>query len=108
MPKLSKYRAAGQAAGRYKSILSDVAATEYAKEHEEWKVGRTKSMIGQVGASVANILGIIDERKKASEFAKYKDIAADLPGVVAEEQEYKTALGEQRQKLFIKVLFLVE
>jgi len=102
MPKLSKYRAAGQSAGRYKSILSDVASTEYAKEHEEWKVGRTKSMIGQVGASVANILGIIDERKKASEFAKYKDIAADLPGVVAEEQEYKTALGRTKTKTVYK------
>ena len=93
MPQISKYRAAGKAAGRYKSRLSDVASTEYAKEHEEWELGRTKSVIGQVGASVANIIGIIGERKKASEFAKYKDIAADLPGVVAEEEEYKTALG---------------
>ena len=102
MPQISKYKAAGKAAGRYKSRLSDVATAEYAKEHEKWKAGRTQSMIGQVGASVANIIGIIGERKKASEFAKYKDIAAELPGVVAEEEEYKTLLGRTKTRTTYK------
>jgi len=102
MPQISKYKAAGKAAGKYKSRLSDVATAEYAKEHEKWKAGRTQSMIGQVGASVANIIGIIGERKKASEFAKYKDIAAELPGVVAEEEEYKTLLGRTKTRTTYK------
>ena len=102
MPQISKYKAAGKAAGRYKSILSDVAATEYAKAHEKWKSERTKSMIGEVGASVANILGIYDERKKASEFARYKDIAAELPGVLTEEEEYKTAFGKTKTRTVYK------
>ena len=64
MARISQYKALGTKLGGYKATLSKVQSQEYAKAHADWKAGEAKSLYGEIGGSVANILGIIDESKK--------------------------------------------
>ena len=64
MARISQYKALGTKMGGYKATLSKVQSMEYAKKHADWKAGEEKSLYGEIGGSVANILGIIDESKK--------------------------------------------
>ena len=65
MARISQYKALGTKLGSYKSTLSKVESAEYAKKHADWKAGEQKALYGQIGGSVANIIGIAKEKRLA-------------------------------------------
>ena len=96
MARISQYKALGTKLGGYKATLSKVQSQEYAKAHEDWKAGEAKSLYGEIGGSVANILGIIDESKKLKAMqpldkperpeVKFKREEADIIGDVGTDE----------------------
>ena len=64
MARISQYKALGTKMGGYKSTLSKVQSLEYAKKHEDFKAQEKKSLYGEIGATVSNIIGIADETRR--------------------------------------------
>ena len=64
MARISQYKALGTKMGGYKTTLSKVQSMEYAKKHADWKAGEQKALYGEIGGTVANIIGIADETRK--------------------------------------------
>ena len=89
----SLYKAAGKSAAALITQKSAAKDVEYEKEYELGRYAKQMSLIGLTGSSIANILGIIDERKRLSRFEGYRQEAAGLPGVSAIEKEYQPLGG---------------
>jgi len=89
----SKYKAAGKSAAALITQKSAVGDVEYEKEYELGRYGKQLSLIGSIGSTIANILGIVDERKRLSRFEGYRQEAAGLPGISAIEKEYQPLGG---------------
>jgi len=89
MPKLSKYKAAGRTASSYQKSIGDVNKLGLGLQHAQWKGEEQRSLYGAIGATTANILGIVKEQKMMGELNKLKESAGNLPGVVKESQEYQ-------------------
>jgi len=89
MPKLSKYKAAGRTAGSYQRSIGDVNKLGLGLQHAQWKGEEQRSLYGAIGGSVANIIGIIKEKKMLGELNKLKESAGGLPGIVKESEEYQ-------------------
>ena len=67
MARLSQYKSLGKKLGGYKATQSKVQSLEYAKRHADWKAGEQKALYGQIGGSIANIIGIALEKRLARE-----------------------------------------
>ena len=89
----SLYKAAGKSAAALITQKSAAKDVEYEKEYELGRYAKQMSLIGLTGSSIANILGIIDERKRLSRFEGYRQEAAGLAGVSAIEKEYQPLGG---------------
>jgi len=67
MARISQYKSLGKKLGGYKATQSKVQSLEYAKRHADWKAGEQKALYGQIGGSIANIIGIAQEKRLARE-----------------------------------------
>ena len=69
MARVGQYKALGTKLGEYKTTLSKVESMEYGKKHADWKAAEETSLYGQIGGSVANVLGIVQESRRTREQA---------------------------------------
>ena len=69
MARIGQYKALGTKLGGYKTTLSKVQSMEYAKSHADWKAAEETSLYNQIGGTVANVIGIAQESRRAKEQA---------------------------------------
>tara|TARA_R110002072_G_scaffold189278_3_gene346321 strand:+ start:533 stop:1960 length:1428 start_codon:yes stop_codon:yes gene_type:complete len=82
MARLGQYKALGAALGGYKKSLGDVQSKEYAKEAETSKAQFNKAMYSSVGTAIANVVGIVQEKRLLE---KQKDFMAREFGIGGDE-----------------------
>ena len=70
------------------------------RAYAQYQGEQERSLYGAVGGSIANILGILDERKKLSQMEKYKEAGTKTPGVIATQEEYQP-LGKFGERIGI-------
>lgn len=87
MPKLSKYKAAGRTASSYQKSIGDVNKLGLGLQNAQWKGEEQRSLYGAIGATTANILGIVKEKKMLGELNKLKESASNLPGIIKESRK---------------------
>ena len=69
MARVGQYKALGTKLGGYKSTLSKIESKEYGKKHADWKAAEETSLYNQIGGTVANVIGIVQEQRLAREQA---------------------------------------
>ena len=67
MARIGQYKALGTKLGGYKTTLSKIQSKEYAKSHADWKAAEDISLYNQIGGTVANVIGIVQEQRLARE-----------------------------------------
>jgi len=89
MSSAKRYKKITAASSALTKNLLNVSNAELGFKHQQYLGERERSLYGGIGASVANVLGILDERKKNKVFDEYKDIAINLPGIKSQTEEYQ-------------------
>ena len=96
MARLGQYKALGAALGGYKKTLGKIDAMEYAKEAETSKAEFNKGMYNSVGTAIANVVGIVQEKRA---IAEQKDLMAREFGIGGDEFAAKvTKKGKAQNK----------
>ena len=86
---LGKYKSAARASRKYSKAITDVKKAGYGRDYAITKGEEQRSLYGSIGGSIANVIGIIDERKRLSQMEKYKQAAIATPGIVSGKEEYQ-------------------
>ena len=93
MARISQYKALGTSLGGYKKSQSELQSKEYAKRHSDWKAQEQKALYGEIGGTVANIIGITQEMSRLNELKQYGEQAKDLSGIGQREVDYQPLGG---------------
>ncbi len=89
MPQLAKYKTAGRIARSLQKSIGDTNKLQLGLEYRQWEGEEERNLYGNIGATAANIVGIVKEKKMLTELNKLKESAGNLPGVVKESQSYQ-------------------
>lgn len=67
MARVGQFKALGSALGGYKKTLADVQSKDYAKRYADVRAQEQVSLYNEIGGTVANIIGIAQEKKLLKE-----------------------------------------
>ena len=67
MARVGQFKALGSALGGYKKTLADVQSKDYAKRYADVRAQEQVSLYNEIGGTVANIIGIAQEKKLSKE-----------------------------------------